>query len=99
MQDRRTFPNFARPSTVTAANMKIWKDIFSGKLKVGYIPTFVGVIVDLLKIVDEQDEGGSERTSLKRQIERFFKPSAINLFQLHVVYVPLPGKILSKHFT
>jgi len=30
VQDRRTFPNFARPSTVTAANMKIWKDIFSG---------------------------------------------------------------------
>merc|ERR1712018_416110 len=29
-QDRRTFPNFARPSTVTTANMKIWKDIFSG---------------------------------------------------------------------
>ena len=61
MQDRRTFPNFARPSTVTTANMKIWKDIFSGKLKDGYILTFVGVIVDLLKIVDEQDEGGSER--------------------------------------
>jgi len=30
VQDRRTFPNFARPSTVTTANMKIWKDIFSG---------------------------------------------------------------------
>jgi len=30
VRDRRTFPNFARPSTVTAANMKIWKDIFSG---------------------------------------------------------------------
>jgi len=30
VQDRRSFPNFARPSTVTTANMKIWKDIFSG---------------------------------------------------------------------
>merc|ERR1712193_383112 len=30
VQDRRIFPNFARPSTVTTANMKIWKDIFSG---------------------------------------------------------------------
>jgi len=30
VQDRHTFPDFARPSTVTAANMKIWKDIFSG---------------------------------------------------------------------
>merc|ERR1712244_64496 len=27
---RRAFPNFARPSTFTTANMKIWKDIFSG---------------------------------------------------------------------
>jgi len=30
VQDRRFLPNFARPSTVTTANMKIWKDIFSG---------------------------------------------------------------------
>ena len=48
VQDRRIFPNFARPSTVTTANMKIWKDIFSGKLKDDYFLTFVGVIVDLL---------------------------------------------------
>ena len=74
MQDRRTFPNFARPSTVTTANMKIWKDIFSGKLKDGYIFTFVGVIVDLLKIVDEQDEGGSERRTshLNVKLRHFF---------------------------
>jgi len=30
VQDRRVFPNFARPSTLTTVNMKIWKDIFSG---------------------------------------------------------------------
>ena len=61
--------------------MKIWKDIFSGKLKDGYILTFVGVIVDLLKIVDEQDEGGSERrTSLERQIKGSF-------YRFSVLYV------------